>query len=87
MRYREILKASNKHFLSYINTLKESSLKGLPELATLFKLNKFDLSKLIKQFRARKAKEKSYNKRFNTLSLKLNINKKLYKSSKIAIKE
>ena len=87
MRRREILRASDEHLPSYVNTPKESSLEGLPELAALFEPNKFDLSELIKRFRARKAEEKSYSKRFDALSLEPNIDEKLYKSSRIAVKE
>jgi hypothetical protein len=86
MRCREI-RASDEHLPSYIDTPKESSLEGLPELAALFELDEFDLSELIKRFRPRRAEEKSRSKRSNALSLKPDMDEKLYKSSGIAVKE
>jgi len=59
----------------------------LPELAVSFELDEFNLSELVKRFRARRAEEKSYSKRSDALSLKLDIDEKLYESSGIAVKE
>jgi hypothetical protein len=85
-RQKILSRASNKHSsnnapLDYISLLSEHRFEGLPKIAASFNPHEFNLGKLVKRFRKRRAVKRSHEKQSNTLLPEAVIKEKFYKDS------
>ena len=73
--------SSNKLFLSYTNMSKESSPDRLPKVLASFDLYKYNPSKLLKRFCARRSCDRSHKRQSSALSVESVIKEKSYEET------